>query len=92
MVFVSNYERIQQRLHTEATTGPFYAITTNVETKLKTVDAAVAIAPRNRKSRTDDLYHKFRRMDGYFPARRQGLDAQLHTSRRKCQEPRRIQD
>lgn len=45
MVFVSNYQRIQQRLHTEATTGPFYAITTDVETKLKTVDDSVAIAP-----------------------------------------------
>jgi len=45
MVFVSNYQRIQQRLYTEATTGPFYAIATNVETKLKTVDDSSAIPP-----------------------------------------------
>ncbi len=45
MVFASNYERIQQRLHAEATTGPFYAINTDVETKLKTVDDSAAIPP-----------------------------------------------
>lgn len=45
MTFVSNYQRIQQRLHTEATTGPFYAISTDAETKLKTVDDSVAITP-----------------------------------------------
>lgn len=45
MTFVSNYQRIQQRLHTEATTGPFYAIATDVETKLKTVDDSAAIPP-----------------------------------------------
>lgn len=45
MVFLSNYQRIQQRLHAEATTGPYYAIATNVETKLKTIDDSAAIAP-----------------------------------------------
>jgi hypothetical protein len=45
MTFVSNYQRIQQRLHADATTGPFYAIATNVETKLKTVNDSVAITP-----------------------------------------------
>ena len=45
MTFLSNYTRIQQRLHAEATTGPFYAIATNVETKLKTVDDTAAIVP-----------------------------------------------
>jgi hypothetical protein len=45
MTFVSNYQRIQRRLHTEATAGPFYAIATNVETKLKTIDDSVEIAP-----------------------------------------------
>ena len=45
MVFASNYQRIQQRLHTEAAAGPFYAVATNVETKLKTVDDSVAITP-----------------------------------------------
>jgi hypothetical protein len=45
MVFASNYERIQQRLHAEATTGPFYAIITDVETKLQTVDDSAAIPP-----------------------------------------------
>ena len=45
MTFASNYQRIQQRLHTEATAGPFYALATNVETKLKTIDDTVAIVP-----------------------------------------------
>ncbi len=45
MVFVSNFERIQRRLLIEASNGPFYALSTDVETKVPTVDVATAIAP-----------------------------------------------
>ena len=44
-MFVSNAERIQQRLHQEASTGPYYAIATDPNTKLQTVDGATAITP-----------------------------------------------
>ena len=47
MVFTSNFERIQQRLHQEATTGPYYAVATDPDTKLQTVDGATAIVPRS---------------------------------------------
>lgn len=53
MAFVSNYQRIQQRLYAEATTGPFYAITTNVETKQKVVDGATAIPPASVHAEED---------------------------------------
>lgn len=53
MVFASNYERIQQRLLTEALAGPFYAISTDVETKLKSVDDAVAIEPASVHAEED---------------------------------------
>lgn len=45
MTFASNYQRIQRRLHGDVALGPFYAITTDVETKLKTVDDSVEITP-----------------------------------------------
>lgn len=42
---MTDYERIQQRLFQEASAGPYYAISTDTETKLKTVDTLVAISP-----------------------------------------------
>lgn len=45
MAFVSNYERIQRRLLLEGSNGPFYAATTDVDTKQKTVDVATVVAP-----------------------------------------------
>lgn len=45
MAFESNYERIQNKLYAELLAGPFYGVTTDTNTKLKTVDDSVAIVP-----------------------------------------------
>jgi len=45
MAFLSNYTRIQQQLHAEGVTGPFYALATDKDTKLKTIDDSVSITP-----------------------------------------------
>lgn len=45
MPFASQYERIQQRLYTEIATGPYHPISTDVETKLKSVDGDTSVEP-----------------------------------------------
>lgn len=45
MAFLSNYIRIQNKLLIEGSNGPFYAVTTDVDTKQKSIDDSTVIAP-----------------------------------------------
>lgn len=45
MAFASNYERIQQRLHQEVSTGPYHPVSTDKDTKLQSVDTLTSVTP-----------------------------------------------